>query len=195
MGGEAEEATAGGGPQVGRSDSRGPKRFGLRSHVTPTIRPVTREDTDAVQLALYLAVTWDAKTAPPPEIAVQHPELRFFWEDWGRLGDVGVVAECDSNPVGAAFGRLFTEQQHSHGFVDEETPEICIGIIETSRGTGLGRRLMVALHDEASAQGIETLSLSVNITNPALGLYRSLGYQELDRDDDSIRMLKSMLAR
>lgn len=160
--------------------------------MTAVIRHADEGDVDAVQLGLYLAITWDKPDAPPLERAVQHPELARFWEGWGRRGDIGVVARSEHGLVGSAFGRLFTETDHSHGFVDEKTPEIGIGVVEHERGKGLGRRLMLALEEEALRNEIDALSLSVNISNPACALYESLGYVELDRDDASIRMMKAL---
>lgn len=48
-----------------------------------------------------------------------------------------------------------------------------------ARGHGLGRRLLEALEEAARRQGITRISLETGIHQPeAIGLYRSVGYQE-----------------
>jgi ribosomal protein S18 acetylase RimI-like enzyme len=101
-----------------------------------------------------------------------------------------VVAERDGAYVGAAFGRLFTEDHPSYGFVDEETPEVGIGIVEEDRGKGLGRQMMLDLETLYKDAGFKQLSLSVNFDNPARHLYESLGYTEVGQDENSARMVK-----
>jgi GNAT superfamily N-acetyltransferase len=123
---------------------------------------------------------------------VGHPELAQYWENWGRPGDLGVVAERDGEYLGAAFGRLFTEDRPSYGFVDEQTPEVGIGIIEAERGKGLGRRMMLQLEGLYREFGSNRLSLSVNFTNPARHLYESLGYTEVGQDENSAQMVKAL---
>ena len=148
-------------------------------------------DVDAVQLALYLAVSWsDPPDLPDLATAMAHPEVKMYHQGWGRPGDIGVGAFIVDKLVGAAFARLFTEESHGHGFVDDATPEVGIGIIEECRGRGIGRRLMGALEGLARAEGIGRLSLSVNNANRAKGFYRSLGYTLVsDNGEASIMIL------
>jgi len=48
-----------------------------------------------------------------------------------------------------------------------------------ARGSGLGRRLLVALEGVARQRGIERMSLETGIRQPeAIGLYRASGYRE-----------------
>lgn len=55
-----------------------------------------------------------------------------------------------------------------------------IGLSEELRGHGLGRALMIQLHDEALRRGVREMYLDVRVDNPvAQGLYRSFGYQEI----------------
>ena len=94
--------------------------------------------------------------------------------------------------IGTAFGRLFTDGDHGHGYVDEQTPEIAIAVEPHRIGAGIGTRLLDALEDAYRAAGVDQLGLSVNLTNPAMRLYERVGYTEIDRDDDSARMLKRL---
>lgn len=158
-----------------------------------TIRTARPEDIELLKTALYISVVWDENEPSPLEQVVGHPELLPYWKDWGRPGDLGVVAERDGEYLGAAFGRFFTEDRPSYGFVDEQTPEVGIGIIAGERGKGLGRQMMLRLEDLYREFGASRLSLSVNHTNPARHLYESLGYSEVGRDEHSARMVKDLI--
>src|SRR5918992_4909563 len=154
------------------------------------LRPARPDDLEWVRWALYTAVAWDpGRRLPPPEVTVEHPELARYHRGWGRPGDLGVVAERDGQVVGVALCRLFTDDDHGHGYVDPETPELAVAVAEELRGSGLGTRLMDALADRARAAGVARLSLSVDTDNPARRLYERLGYRQLSADDDGVRMV------
>ncbi len=76
------------------------------------------------------------------------PELAHYVTGWPRPGDIGMVAE-DGPPVGAAWLRLLPEQDPGYGFVDEQTPELSIGVVPTQRGRGIGSLLLEALIEAA----------------------------------------------
>ncbi len=116
---------------------------------------------------------------PRPEVdaALTRPDLAHLLADWGRAGDTAVIAECDAVPVGAAWYRLWTAEQHSYGFVDAATPELAIGVEPGARGRGVGTALLEALIECARQQKLRRLSLSVESDNPALRLYQRLGFR------------------
>jgi len=155
-----------------------------------TYRPLGPNEVGHVRWALYEAVAWDPERVLPPfEFTIEHPELARYHRGWGRTGDIAVVAESGGAVVGVALCRLFTEDDHGHGYVDEETPELAVAVAEERRGRGIGRQLMEELAVSARAAGLARLSLSVDAENPALRLYQRLGYRELTRDDDGVRMI------
>lgn len=156
------------------------------------IRTAQADDIELLKEALYISVVWDEDEPSTLEQVVGHPELAQYWENWGRPGDLGVVAERDGKYLGAAFGRLFTADRPSYGFVDEQTPEVGIGIIEGERRKGLGRQMMLQLEGLYREFGSNRLSLSVNFTNPARRLYESLGYTEVGQDENSAQMVKAL---
>lgn len=155
-----------------------------------TTAPLTPTDTHLVEWVLYTAVSWNNPPGLPPlDQAIQHPELLRYHAGWGRPGDIGVRGSVDDEFAGAAVARLFTDNDHGHGYLDEETPELSIAVVPGLRGQGVGRALLGALADEARSSGFQRLSLSVNNPNPARHLYRSVGFAEIDDDGSSVLMV------
>jgi hypothetical protein len=78
-------------------------------------------------MALFEAVSWNPERRLPPfEVTIEHPELARYHRDWGRPGDIGVIATHGEDVVGVALCRLFTDDDHGHGYVDAETPELAV---------------------------------------------------------------------
>jgi hypothetical protein len=69
------------------------------------------------------------------------PPVQRYVEHWGRPGDTALIAIHDFQRVGAAWYRLFKDDNRGYGFVDEETPELSIAIVPSKRGSGLGSEL------------------------------------------------------
>jgi ribosomal protein S18 acetylase RimI-like enzyme len=157
------------------------------------LRPATGADIEHLKRALFEAVSWNPeRELPPYEYVVAHPELARYHEGWGRHGDLGVIAEENGEVVGASLCRLFTADDHGHGYVDEDTPELAVAVWSGHRGQGVGTRLMAALEDAVRAAGYAQVSLSVDADNPARRLYERLSYSELTVDDEGMRMLKNL---
>ena len=145
---------------------------------------------DIVKWVVYTAVSWnDPPGLPPFDVAMEHPRLVLYHAGWGRPGDFGVRADIGDVFAGAAFARLFSNEEHGEGYVDDETPELAIAVEASSRGRGLGRLLMDALAAEAGRMGFDRLSLSVNNLNPAKRLYETVGYTVYEDDGTSSIMV------
>jgi ribosomal protein S18 acetylase RimI-like enzyme len=109
--------------------------------------------------------------------------------DWGRHGDEGFLAEDeDARPIGAAWYRLFTEDDHGYGYLSPEIPELSIAVDPEHRGRGIGTGLLAALRERARAEGVSALSLSVETDNPAIRLYERLGFERLRLDGSAWTM-------
>ncbi len=123
---------------------------------------------------LFEAAYWRTDAPrPSQEDGLARPDLVSLLADWGRTGDTGVVALHHATPIGAAWYRLWTSNNHSYGFVDSDVPEIGIGVVAAHRGQGVGRSLLRALIEEGRRQKYKALSLSVEKDNPAARLYES----------------------
>jgi ribosomal protein S18 acetylase RimI-like enzyme len=116
------------------------------------------------------------------------PPVQRYVERWGRPGDTALIAIQDFQRVGAAWFRLFTDDNPGYGFLDEETPELSIAIVPSKRGTGLGSELLDALLERARADGYDAITLSVEKDSPAVGLYERHGFERLGEDDGGVTM-------
>lgn len=157
------------------------------------LRPAAHGDVEHLKRALFEAVSWNPdRELPPYELVIAHEELARYHEGWGRRGDLAVVAEDGDEVVGACLCRLFTADDHGHGYVDDETPELAVAVWGERRGEGIGTLLMGAIEDAARRAGFAQISLSVDSDNPARRLYERLGYETLTVDDEGVRMLKEL---
>lgn len=157
------------------------------------VRPGTDADLPVYQRLLYEAVAWDPhRELPSMAVLLPHPELARYHQGWGRHGDLGVVATLDGEPVGGALCRLFTQDDHGEGYVDENTPEMAVAVWPEHRGRGLGGRLLAAIAEAARDAGFDRLSLSVERRNPAARLYLRSGYTIVAEDGDDYVMVADL---
>ena len=85
--------------------------------------------------------------------------LSRYVDNWGRPGDLVVIAHETGNRVGAAWLRVFRQAEPGYGFVDENTPELSIAVVPSRRRHGLGQELMDSLLEAArAAESASTLS-------------------------------------
>ncbi len=155
------------------------------------IRPGRTSDRSLLEAMLIEAACWrSAERRPPSAEMLARPELAIWLADWGgREGDTAVVAEGRSGvPLGAAWFRFWSVDRHSYGFVSPDVPELAIGVYALARGRGVGRNLLKALLAAAAVQGIARVSLSVEVDNPALRLYRRVGFQTVGRSGNAWTM-------
>jgi GNAT superfamily N-acetyltransferase len=114
--------------------------------------------------------------------------LAGYTENWGREGDVAVIAVDHGHPVGAAWLRKFRASAPGYGFVDEQTAEMTISVVPSRRGHGLGQELLDALVERARAAGWQAVSLSVEAESPAVGFYERNGFEEVGESHGGLTM-------
>lgn len=153
-------------------------------------RPATRDDLSFLKAMLYEAARWDpAGPREPIAEVLAEPSIRRYHEAWGRPGDGGVVGELEGAPAGAVWYRLFAAGDRGYGFVDEQTPELSMGVARQHRGKGLGGALLRAAMAQARAEGFRALSLSVAVWNRSRLLYERAGFAKVGELDGSWTML------
>jgi GNAT superfamily N-acetyltransferase len=139
---------------------------------------------------LHAALMWNPDAVHyPAELVLTHPEVVRYHDGWGRDGDVALIGEDEGVRVGAVWYRLFTDDDHGEGYVDDATPELAIAVLDGRRGEGIGAALMGAAVERARGEGLRRLSLSVDPDNPAKRLYERLGWTEYEPGDGLGRMV------
>jgi ribosomal protein S18 acetylase RimI-like enzyme len=153
------------------------------------VRGATAADAAFLAEMLVVAFCWrDESPRLSVDDALADPSIARYVAGWPRPGDVGVVAQSGSGPVGAAWWRFLPADDPGFGFVDAGIPEISLGVRASFRGQGVGTRLMQVLIERARSAGLPGLSLSVEPDNGALRLYERLGFRPVGRSGGSLTM-------
>ena len=118
--------------------------------------------------------------------------LTRYTDNWGRPGDVAVIALETGNRVGAAWLRRFGGSAPGYGFVDEQTPELSISVVPSRRRHGVGQELLEALLERARAEGHAAVSLSVEKDSPAVAFYERNGFERVGESDGGLAMLRRL---
>lgn len=103
-----------------------------------------------------------------------------------------IAINQQNQAVGAVWCRLFNENEKGYGFVSPDIPELGIAIVESERGKGLGKQLLIEIIKGAKKAGYIGLSLSVDLKNTgAISLYHQLGFEDIEIEGTSKTMLYS----
>ncbi len=140
--------------------------------MTPTIRPATPADADAIrELVVALA---DYERLPPPDAAAQERLLADAFRPQPRVEIA--VAEVDGAVVAYAF---FFETYST--FLALPTLYLeDLFVLPAQRGAGVGKALFIYLAREAARRGCGRMEWAVLDWNtPAIGFYERLGAQHL----------------
>ena len=135
-----------------------------------TIRPLTVEDEPIIwEMLRYASHESSVKSVR------QQPALARYASGWGRVGDLGCIAEQDTVPIGMAWLRLWQGEDKGFGYIDNRIPELAIAVLPDYRGQGIGSRLLRQILAMAQNR-FPAASLSVLADNPVVRLYELSGF-------------------
>lgn len=144
------------------------------------------QDIGFIKEMLFEAFFWNPHFSRPDiDDFFNSKKIHKLISGWGRFGDRVVIAEDEQNFIGAAWFRVWTDSNHSYGFIDSNIPELGIGIRSEYRSKGIGRLLLKKLISVAGDDGFIALSLSVDPSNFALKLYESAGFVKVGESGTS----------
>ncbi|MFN6566267.1 N-acetyltransferase [Dendronalium sp. ChiSLP03b] len=143
-----------------------------------SIRPLTQEDEPFLWQMLYEAAHMSEEGELTIQDAMNHSDLSKYVKNWGLKDDLGFVATLVSSnqPIGAAWLRLLTGDNKGYGYINDRTPELAIAILPEYRNQGIGTQLLTHLLSTAKS-AYPSISLSIRSTNPALSLYKGMGFE------------------
>ena len=139
-------------------------------HNDVLIRKLSSGEICLLKDFLYEAIFIPEGVEPPPRDIVERPELRIYYEYFGRSeADLCLVAEADGHVVGAVWTRIMNDY-----------------------GKGIGTRLMRNILSLLKEQGFKQASLAVQKANYAVRMYKNVGFEIVDENDEEFIMLCSL---
>jgi ribosomal protein S18 acetylase RimI-like enzyme len=144
-----------------------------------TLRQATADDELFLWTMLFEAANMTQDGASSPEPAKADPYLAQYVVDWGREGDLGVIAELQGKSVGAAWIRLLTDTAHSYPRAEPGAPELAIAVRPDQAGRGVGGAMLARLIELARPR-YPAIVLSVREANRARRLYERHGFVVID---------------
>lgn len=153
----------------------------------------TNDDIEFMREMLYEAVYWRKSDNPPTyDESLSMPVMVKAFKDWGKEGDIAIIAEENGVLAGAAWVRYWTKDNSIRGYVKDDIPVLIIGVHKDYRQMGLGFKLMEALNKEVLNAGISSISLCVSKDNHAMNLYERQNFKMVEDIGDSLLMIKDL---
>ena len=150
------------------------------------IRKMTAGEYPLLEDFLYEAIFIPEGMKKPPRDIIQNEELQVYIRDFGkRKDDHCLVADNGGKVVGACWVRIMDD----YGHIDNETPSFAISLFEEYRGQGTGTDLMRAMLELLRVKGYKRASLAVQKENYAVKMYRKVGFEVVDENDQEYIML------
>jgi len=143
------------------------------------LRKIKKDDEELIWKIVYVTADME-KTGETIEKAKKSADRRRYVCNWGGPYDYGIIAETsvpEKKLVGAAWMRLLKFENKGAGYIDDQTPELSIGLFKEYRNRGIGKKMMMNLIDDVRGK-VDKICLSVRDYNaPAISLYETLGFE------------------
>lgn len=96
-----------------------------------------------------------------------------------------MVAEIDGKIVGAVWTRIMND----YGHINDDTPSFAISLYKEYRGLGIGTEMMKQMLAILKKKGYERASLAVQQANYAVKMYRQVGFEIVDNNEEEYIMV------
>lgn len=154
-----------------------------------TIRELTLHETHRLRDFAYEAIFQRDPDNLIGRDALEQPEIRVFYEDFGKPDDLCFVAEEDGELIGAVWTRILSGEVKGFGHIDSDTPEFAISLYPAHRGRGIGTALMERMLGALRERGYKQTSLAVQKDNYAVKLYQKVGFSTVKETDEEYLMV------
>lgn len=150
------------------------------------IRKIREDEYKLLEDFIYEAIFIPKDVEPPPKTIINQPDLQVYIKDFGKeKDDICFVAEADDKVVGAVWVR----DMHDYGHIADGVPSFAISLYKQYRNFGIGTQLMITMLDELKKRGYERTSLAVQKANYAVRMYKKVGFNIIDENDEEYIMV------
>jgi len=155
------------------------------------IREIKNEEIHFMREMLYTAIFVAEGQPKFPKSILERPDMLRYIANWGTLSnDLALVAVFNNELIGAIWGRTFSRSNAGFGFIDENTPEICMAVKDEFRNQGIGTRLIDEISKIYFSKGFKSISLSVGKLNKAKSFYLKKGFIIVENKEEDFIMKK-----
>ena len=149
-----------------------------------TIREMEKSETGLLEDFVYEAIFLKDESKPMPRDIIKQPEIKIYYEDFGKPDDICFVAETNGKIIGAVWTRILAGEIKGFGNIDSCTPEFGISLYKEYRGKGIGTALMKYMLEVLKERGYQKTSLSVQKDNYAVRMYKNAGFAIVKEMED-----------
>ena len=150
------------------------------------IRELKQDENKVLDTFLYEAIFIPEGVSAPSKDIINQPDLQVYVKDFGKnKGDLCLVAQVGDKIVGAVWVRIMND----YGHIDNETPSFAISLLKKYRNYGIGTELMKQMLTKLKLEGYKQVSLSVQKMNYAVRMYRKIGFEIVDENDEEYIMI------
>lgn len=150
------------------------------------IRNIEKNEYKLLDDFLYEAIFIPTGVEKPNRDIIYKDELQVYIKNFGcNKGDYCLVAEVDNKVIGACWTRIMND----YGHIDNNTPSFAISIYEEYRGQGIGTKLMEKMLNILKLEGYKKASLAVQKMNYAVKMYKNVGFEIIDENDEEYIMI------
>ncbi len=151
-----------------------------------SIRKIREDEHTLLNDFIYEAIFIPEGAEPPPKSIINQPDLQVYISNFGKeKDDICFVAEADGKVVGAVWVR----DMKDYGHTAEGVPSFAISLYKEYRNFGIGTRLMETMLCELKDRGYNRTSLAVQKANYAVRMYKKVGFEIYDENDEEYIML------
>lgn len=150
------------------------------------IRKISEDEYTLLNNFIYEAIFIPEGVEPPPKSIINQPDLQVYISNFGKeKDDLCFVAEADGKVVGAVWVR----DMNDYGHIADGVPSFAISLYKEYRNFGIGTRLMETMLMELKGRGYNRTSLAVQKANYAVRMYKKVGFEIIDENDEEYIMV------
>jgi len=150
------------------------------------IRKIREDEYKLLDDFIYEAIFIPEGVEMPPKSIINQPDLQVYIKDFGKeKDDICFVAESDGKIVGAVWVR----DMNDYGHIADGVPSFAISLYKEYRNFGIGTRLMETMLSELKNRGYVRTSLAVQKANYAVRMYKKVGFEIINENDEEYIMV------